>query len=130
MTVSQWFRRVSTPPEATVMPIASPEPPPDMATSDQPKSAKSLLPAALGDRVRDPITGFTGIVVVVARFLSGNVRCIVQPERLQDGLPQAEQYFDQARLEVVDKGAFAPSGPPRALPALPSMQPYNRDDPL
>ena len=64
----------------------------------------------LGDRVRDPITGFTGIVVVTAYFLNGCARCGVQPETLKDGLPQHEQHFDQSQLVVVDKAVFVPAG--------------------
>jgi len=73
--------------------------------------SKSISSAPeLGDRVRDPITGFTGIVVVTANFLNGCVRCGVAPETLKDGLPQREEHFDQAQLEVVDKTVFVPAG--------------------
>lgn len=121
----QWLKRPQIP---------SAEGPTTMATETPPSSASDL--AELGDRVHDPISGYTGIVIVVAHFLNGCARCGVQSEKLKDDLPQTEQHFDQAQLEVIAKGAFKPAtvsvirtasrrqsdippgGPPRENPGL------------
>lgn len=41
----------------------------------------------LGDRVKDEITGLSGIVIAVTQWLNGCVRMQVQPEKLKDGIP-------------------------------------------
>lgn len=89
--ISQWFKRTINQEGAMTL------------TKDTPDVPE------LGDRVRDPITGFTGIVTVTAHYLNGCSRCGVAPEEMKDGLPQMEQHFDQAQLTVVDKGAFKPA---------------------
>ena len=66
-------------------------------------------PIGLGDRVKDPITGFTGIVVVVATWLHGCIRVGVQPEKLgKDGKPQEDRHFDQSALVLVKAGVQQP----------------------
>jgi hypothetical protein len=62
----------------------------------------------LGDRVKDPVTGFTGIVVVVATWLHGCIRVGVQPEGMHEGKPLPEHHFDQSQLVVLEKRAHAP----------------------
>lgn len=62
----------------------------------------------LGDRVRDPITNFKGIVVGITTWLHGCIRCGVASEELKDGKPAEEVWFDQARLEAVDRAAHTP----------------------
>ena len=97
--VSHWFKRAQASAIADEISAMS------EVTAQTPKID---LPAELGDRVRDPITGFSGIVVVYARFLNGCARCGVQPETMKDNLPQAEQHFDAAQLEVLEKAVFGP----------------------
>ena len=41
----------------------------------------------LGDKAKDKVTGFTGIVTARTVFLNGCVRCGVQSDKLKDGLP-------------------------------------------
>ena len=65
-------------------------------------------PINLGDRVKDPITGFTGIVIVISSFLHGCVRIGVQPETLHEGKPKEEHYFDQSQLVLIDKRVHEP----------------------
>ena len=65
--------------------------------------------AQLGDRVKDPITNFTGIVNSVTTWLHGCIRMGVQPEKLdKDGKVKAEVYFDQSQLVVAKKAAHKP----------------------
>lgn len=55
----------------------------------------------LGDRVRDKITGYTGIIMARTEWLYGCNRYIVQAEALHDGKPVEHQAFDEPQLEVV-----------------------------
>lgn len=56
----------------------------------------------LGDRVKDKITGFEGIVVARVEHLYGCIRCSVQPEKLnKDGKPIENQYFDEPQLDLI-----------------------------
>lgn len=53
-------------------------------------------PIGLGDRVKDPITGFAGIVTAVTTWLHGCIRITIEPEKLdKDGKPQEGRAFDQ-----------------------------------
>lgn len=56
----------------------------------------------LGDKVKDKITGFEGIVDATTRFLSGCVRVLVVSPKLKDGSP-VDHWFDEDRLELVSK---------------------------
>lgn len=57
----------------------------------------------LGDRVRDPVTGFSGIAVCITTYLHGCIRIGVQPEKPVDGRIVDPQYLDQVQLELVKK---------------------------
>jgi len=48
-----------------------------------------------GDRVKDLITNFEGIVVCRTEWLNKCVRICVQPEQLHDGKPIDGQTFDE-----------------------------------
>lgn len=75
---------------------------------------------SIGDKVKDKITGFEGIVVVRSQWLNNCNTYGVQPTTLKDGAPQERQSFDEPQLELVERGAFKPQqttgGPERALP--------------
>ena len=43
----------------------------------------------LGDRVKDKLTGFSGVVVAITEWLNGCTRMAVQPEKLVEGKVQA-----------------------------------------
>ena len=66
-----------------------------------------MLPQ-LGDRVRDRITGLTGIVTSTTTWLHGCIRLGVQPEALIEGKPVEERYYDQSQLVVVERRVHAP----------------------
>lgn len=51
----------------------------------------------LGDRVEDPITGFTGIAVVRAEYLQGCARIGVQPKAVKGEIKDT-QHFDEPQL--------------------------------
>lgn len=64
----------------------------------------------LGDKVKDSVTGFSGIVVAKSDFLNGCTRYGVQSEQLKDGIPTEAQWFDEPQLKVV-KSCVVSTGP-------------------
>jgi len=63
----------------------------------------------LGDRVRDELTGFAGIVVVMSDFLWACRRICIQPEKLdKDKKVQESQWFDEPQVELVKVGVAGP----------------------
>ena len=56
-----------------------------------------------GDKVKDKITGFTGIIVRRTQWLNNCNTYGVQPEKLKDGIPQNVQSFDEPQLKSVKK---------------------------
>jgi hypothetical protein len=59
----------------------------------------------LGDRVKDVVTGITGIVVSRSESLFGCARYWLQPEGHKDGKPHDGCWFDEESLQVVEAGA-------------------------
>jgi hypothetical protein len=60
-----------------------------------------------GDRVKDRISGFSGIIMVISVWLNGCVRIGVRGEGLdKDGNPKLIEVFDIAEIEMVQKGAY------------------------
>ena len=55
----------------------------------------------LGDRVKDKISGMTGIVVCKASWLYGCTRISIQPEATKDGHPVDLVHLDEPQVEVV-----------------------------
>lgn len=55
----------------------------------------------LGDRVKDTITGFTGVVICISQWLHGCRRITLQPEQLINGKMIESQTFDEPQLKVV-----------------------------
>jgi hypothetical protein len=68
---------------------------------------KEQVMIQLGDRVRDKITGFKGIAVGRTEWLHGCTRIIIEPEELKDGKTIENQWFDDKRVEVLDKGVHS-----------------------
>lgn len=60
----------------------------------------------LGDRVKDRMTGFEGIVTGTHRFLTGCMKVTVQPEGLKDGKPIDSQWFDIQQVKLLKANAF------------------------
>lgn len=63
---------------------------------------------ACGDKVRDPITGFEGIVVSRTEYLFGCVRVAVQGEDDRDGKMTDPRWYDEPQLDVVKPGVYRP----------------------
>ena len=59
----------------------------------------------LGDRVKDTVTGFTGIAVARTQWLNGCDRVAVQPEKLtKEGFPREDRVFDEMQLQLLKAG--------------------------
>lgn len=60
----------------------------------------------LGSRVKDNITGFTGIAVGYSRWMYGCNRVVVEAESLKDERPLGDEWFDEQRIETVEEGVI------------------------
>lgn len=58
----------------------------------------------LGIRVKDIVTGFTGIITGRAEHLTGCNSYWVNPQLIVKGKVVAAGYFDEDRLEKIDEG--------------------------
>jgi hypothetical protein len=56
----------------------------------------------LGDKVKDSITGFEGIVTGKTIWLNGCTRVGVQSDVLKDGVPTEAQWIDEPQLKVIE----------------------------
>lgn len=69
----------------------------------------------LGDRIKDAVTGFTGIAVARTEWLHGCVRWTVQPEKLgKAGNVQDGFVFDEPQLIIVKAAAVPGAVLPKA----------------
>lgn len=59
----------------------------------------------LGDRVRDTLTGFTGVVTARAEYLTGCNQCLVLPQAEKTNELKEAVWFDVERLHVEEVGA-------------------------
>lgn len=61
----------------------------------------------LGDRIRDRISGFSGIAFGITYWLNGCTRWAIQPEKVNDkgGIDEAE-WFDITQVELVAEKVF------------------------
>lgn len=79
----------------------------------------------LGDKARDKISGFTGVVVAMTEWLNGCLRITIQPQELKDGKPIENHTFDAEQIEIVE-----PIPPIVAKPhGGPSISPTRASDP-
>lgn len=67
-----------------------------------------------GDRVKDSITGLTGIVTTRCEWLHGCVRVTVQPEKLDKGKYPDSLTFDEGQLVIVRKSVHTGNFVPRS----------------
>lgn len=56
----------------------------------------------LGSKVRDRITGFTGIAIARVEYLTGCIQVGISPPLSAEGKLIPAEYFDICRLEVLD----------------------------
>jgi hypothetical protein len=72
----------------------------------------------LGQKVKDPITGFKGIAVCRMDWLTGCTRIGVQAPVGKDGKVIPVEYFDEPQLEKIK--VKSKKGGPRPSPQKPS----------
>jgi len=76
----------------------------------------------LGSKVRDIITGFTGIATGRAEYISGCSQLLVAPPLAKDGAARESEWFDEQRLTVDPRAKpivldnTATPGPDKAAP--------------
>ena len=58
----------------------------------------------MGCRAKDTITGFTGIITGAAQYITGCDQYLLKPKVDEKGAYVDGQWFDDGRLEFVDKG--------------------------
>jgi hypothetical protein len=66
-------------------------------------STRPNEPIALGDLVKDQITGFEGVAVGRTEWIFGCTRYGVEAERLEGGKPLDTQWFDEQRLAIIER---------------------------
>lgn len=70
----------------------------------------------LGDRVKDTVSGMTGIVMQIAETLHGCRRVQIERDKLnKDGSVQDGWWMDEPRVTVIKAGALKPSPTPAPL---------------
>ena len=84
----------------------------------------------LGSKVRDTLTGFTGIATGRTKWLYGCSRITVEPQELRDGKPIEAQWFDEQRVELIEErkptvslDSSATTGGPQNDPVRSSRRP-------
>ena len=55
----------------------------------------------LGDKVKDKITGYTGIAVGITTWMQGCRRIGIQSQKLHEGKPRDTIWFDEPQVEVI-----------------------------
>lgn len=59
----------------------------------------------LGDRVKDTVSGFSGIAVAKVTYLQGCDRVAIQAPVKKNEKPAEWMYFDEPQLKVLKRGA-------------------------
>ena len=62
----------------------------------------------LGMKVKDPLTGYKGVVIAVAEFLGGPVRMCVQSAAMHEGQPVEADWFYSPRLQLISTKKVKP----------------------
>lgn len=63
------------------------------------------MKARVGDRVKDRVSGFAGVVVAATSYMNGCTRCGVHPSVKKDGTLPEEKWFDEPQLRVTKRNA-------------------------
>ena len=80
----------------------------------------------LGDKVKDTITGFTGIAVARLEYLAGCVRISIQPQTLgADGELIEAEYFDEGLVELAEANGIEKAKPTGGLRTDPPSRETN-----
>jgi hypothetical protein len=82
---------------------------------------------ALGDRVRDRVTGLSGIMVGISYWLAGCARGAIQPETSKAGKAPESFWVDVPLLVVVKKGVIPQTVVHPGAPARPTESESRKD---
>lgn len=86
--------------------------------------SKSKKPIKLGDKARDNITGFEGVVIARTQWLHGCDRLTIQPDRLdKDGKTIDACSFDEQQVELIEDRPVKVSAQASARPGGPRRDP-------
>jgi len=80
----------------------------------------------LGSKVKDTLTGFSGIATARTEWLYGCARISIEPTELKDGKPIEAQWFDEQRVEVIKELAPTVSKDSSATSGGPQRDPHYR----
>ncbi len=76
---------------------------PTPAPKSPPRALQGNDRVPLGSKVKDKITGFTGIVVGLVEYISGCNQVLVSPPVDKEGKHVDSHWFDVQRLEIQDE---------------------------
>jgi hypothetical protein len=82
----------------------------------------------LGSRVKDSISGFTGIATARVEYMYGCARILIEAEQLRDG-KHDDCYFDEQRVVVLEERVPEVSTDNSATTGGPQNDPPQRADP-
>ena len=69
---------------------------------------KEINTIKLGQKVKDKVTGFSGITTGKIEYLNGCVQFCVKPEMTEPGKMPEGQWIDDMQLEVIGEGLSIP----------------------
>lgn len=75
----------------------------------------------MGQKVKDPVSGFEGVVIARAAHVNGCYRVGVTPQLDKDGKFQENQWFDEPQLETVRKTPVVKTGSKRTGGPAPTL---------
>ena len=61
----------------------------------------------LGVKAKDKITGYEGIVIAKAKWLTGCDQYVLKGKAKKGELPEDGQWFDEGMLEIIGEGIHA-----------------------
>ena len=83
----------------------------------------------LGDKVKDVVTGYEGIVTSRTRYLNGCLSYGVRAQKLHDGKPIDAIWLDEEQLEEIHGAAIVLPGSPVAVSGGSHESPPSRPHP-
>lgn len=76
----------------------------------------------LGDRIRDTISGFSGVAAAHTYFLNGCERWLIEPEHIREGKVLDSVWFDAQQVDL-----FIPKAEPVPASAIRTGGPQKYD---
>ena len=70
----------------------------------------------LGDKVKDSITGFLGVVTGISKYLNGCISILVTSNKLSSDGKEVSEWFDEQRLD--SKSEAIAGGPQKRPPVM------------